>query len=154
MDWFKLVALPFVIALVPTVVKTFATGLLASFTPYAMLGALAFSTIGSGYAVHKFDSWYYGTEKLAAQNAQYASNAKHLKTILALNDKTDATDDDIEKSNQEILDALMATKVKADKAPLIQVKTVSVPVPASCPDAKPNPVCLSAAGMRKLGKLR
>lgn len=109
--------------------------------------AAVIGSFGAGvYAAHL----YYHVADLERANAQYAKDAKRMKTILALNDKTDAANDDVEKSNQEILDALTATKAKASAAPLVQ----KVEVPASCPAAKPHPACLTDAGMRKLGKLR
>lgn len=115
---------------------------------YLRLAALA-GAFGSGvYVTH----WYYSVADLQRVNAQYAKDAKRMKTILGVNDKIDTGDADVEKSNQEILDGLASAKAKADKAPSIVVKTVEVP--ASCPAANAKPVCLTAAGLRKLGKLR
>lgn len=145
--------------------KTFATGVwadagniwkgftsmgwLSAFTGigiYLRLAALLGSFGVGVYVTH----WYYHVADLERVNAQYAKDAKRTKVILGLNEKIDASADDVEKSNQEILDALTATKVKADKAPLIE----TVSVPQSCPTAKPHPACLTDAGMRKLAKLR
>lgn len=99
------------------------------------VACLVFGGVSGGLVVHK----YYRVVQLEAELKAYKTASKKLADAIDLGEAADIADDNVEKSNEQIYDAV--------------VQKLRAPVPALAGDTGEH-VLIDAGGMRQLGEFR